>query len=47
VFEIRFGHRAQQWANGPVLPAGATLAGWTSLVFWTLATIFGRSIPYY
>jgi hypothetical protein len=47
VFEIRFGHRAQQWANGPVLPAGATLAGWVSLVFWTLATIFGRSIPYY
>jgi hypothetical protein len=30
-----------------VLPAGATLAGWVSLVFWTLATIFGRSIPYY
>ena len=47
VFEIRFGHRAQQWASGPVLPAGATLAGWVSLVFWTLATIFGRSIPYY
>jgi hypothetical protein len=46
-FELRFGHRAQQWANGPVLPAGATAAGWISLVFWTLATVFGRSIPYY
>jgi hypothetical protein len=47
VFELRFGHRAQQWAHADVLPAGATLAGWVSLVFWTLATVFGRSIPYY
>jgi hypothetical protein len=46
-FELRFGHRAQQWAHGPVVPGGAAAAGWISLVFWTLATIFGRSIPYY
>jgi hypothetical protein len=47
VFELRWGHRAAQWASGPVLPAGASRAGWISLVFWSLATVFGRSIPYY
>lgn len=46
-FELRFGHRANGWANQAVQPVGATAAGWISLVFWTLATIFGRSIPYY
>jgi hypothetical protein len=48
VFELRWGgHRAAQWASGPVLPAGASRAGWISLVFWSLAAVFGRSIPYY
>lgn len=46
-FEVKWGHRAAQWANQPVLPAAAARAGWISLSFWTLATIFGRSIPYY
>jgi hypothetical protein len=46
-FELRWGHRAPQWAKSDVLPASATAAGWISLVFWTLATVFGRSIPYY
>jgi hypothetical protein len=46
-FETRWGHRAAQWAHQAVLPAGASRAGWISLSFWTLATIFGRSIPYY
>jgi len=47
VFELRWGLRAVQWADAAVLPAGATRAGWISLVFWSLATVFGRSIPYY
>ena len=46
-FELKWGHRAAQWAHQTVLPAGASRAGWISLGFWTLATIFGRSIPYY
>lgn len=46
-FELRWGRHAQRWAGGPVLPAAARRAGWISLIFWTLATIFGRSIPYY
>jgi hypothetical protein len=46
-FELKWGHRAAQWANQTVLPAAASRAGWISLSFWTLATIFGRSIPYY
>ena len=46
-FEWKWGSRAAAWAGQSVLPAGARRAGWISLVFWTLATIFGRSIPYY
>jgi hypothetical protein len=46
-FELKWGHRAAEWANAAVLPSGASRAGWISLSFWTLATIFGRSIPYY
>lgn len=46
-FEWRWGRRAASWAHQAVLPPGARRAGWISLVFWTLATIFGRSIPYY
>lgn len=46
-FELKWGHRASQWANQAVLPRAATRAGWISLSFWTLATVFGRSIPYY
>lgn len=47
VFELRWGHRAAQWANAQILPAAASRAGWVSLVFWSLVTVFGRSIPYY
>jgi hypothetical protein len=46
-FELKWGHRAAHWAHQAVLPSGASRAGWISLSFWTLATIFGRSIPYY
>jgi hypothetical protein len=46
-FELKWGHRTAEWANAAVLPSGASRAGWISLSFWTLATIFGRSIPYY
>jgi hypothetical protein len=47
IFEWRWGHRAAQWAHAAVLPAAASRAGWISLVFWSLTTLFGRSIPYY
>jgi hypothetical protein len=46
-FELKWGHRAAQWAHQAVLPTGAARAGWISLSFWTLTTILGRSIPYY
>lgn len=47
LFEWKWGRRTARWADQAVLPAGARTAGWISLIFWTLATIFGRSIPYY
>jgi hypothetical protein len=47
VFELRWGHRAAQWADAIPLPAAASRAGWISLIFWSLVTVFGRSIPYY
>jgi hypothetical protein len=47
VFELTWGRRVADWAGQAVFPSGARIAGWTSLIFWTLATICGRSIPYY
>jgi hypothetical protein len=47
VFEVRWGSRVAEWADQAKFPAGARFAGWTSLIFWTLVTIAGRSIPYY
>jgi hypothetical protein len=46
-FEVKWGRRVAEWADQAAPPAGTKLAGWTSLIFWTLATICGRSIPYY
>jgi hypothetical protein len=46
IFEFTWGRRVSQWAGLAVLPAGTRFAGWASLGLWTLATIFGRYIPY-
>jgi hypothetical protein len=47
LFEVRFGQRGAAWVDQAVAPVAARVAGWTSLSFWTLATIGGRLIPYY
>lgn len=44
-FELRFGRHINQW-DQRALPLGAKLAGWTSLVSWSLVVICGRMIPY-
>jgi hypothetical protein len=31
---------------GRVVPRGAKLAGWVSLILWTLVVVSGRLIPY-
>lgn len=45
-FEFRYGKQAAIFNNGR-LPSGAKLAGWLSLVSWSLVIILGRLIPYY
>ncbi len=45
-FEIKFGRNAVVWGAAVVLPAGARIAGWISLVSWSLVVILGRLIPY-
>lgn len=47
VFELILKRRGAAWADQPVLPGAARLAGWVSLTFWTAATVGGRLIPYY
>jgi hypothetical protein len=44
-FEIKFGRNLSQW-DQQALPFGAQIAGWTSLVSWSLVVICGRMIPY-
>lgn len=46
-FEIKFGREVIVWGGQAVLPAGAKLAGWTSLILWSLVVILGRLIPYF
>jgi hypothetical protein len=46
-FELAWGTRGAAWVDQAVAPAAARLAGWTSLSFWTAATVGGRLIPYY
>jgi len=44
-FEFKFGRHIGQW-DQQALPLGAKLAGWTSLVSWSLVVVCGRMIPY-
>lgn len=46
LFEVRYGKYASHWV-GLGVPSGAKLAGWVSLISWTLVIILGRLIPYY
>jgi len=41
-FESRHGGKL----SGLSVPRGAKLAGWTSLILWTLVVVSGRLIPY-
>lgn len=45
-FELRFGRSVDQWGGAIALPAGAKLAGWVSLISWSLVVVLGRLIPY-
>ena len=45
-FELKFGRNANEWGTAAVIPAGAQVAGWVSLVSWSLVVILGRLIPY-
>jgi hypothetical protein len=45
-FEYKFGRSVISWGGVAVLPQGAKLAGWVSLVSWSLVVILGRLIPY-
>ncbi|HSC67015.1 MAG TPA: DUF6644 family protein [Cellvibrio sp.] len=45
-FEVKFGCSVIRWGGAAVLPAGAKIAGWISLVSWSLVVILGRLIPY-
>lgn len=46
-FELKFGRQVLVWGNNAVLPTGAKVAGWISLVSWSLVVILGRLIPYF
>jgi hypothetical protein len=46
-FELKFGRTVIQWGNQTALPAGAKVAGFISLVSWSLVVILGRLIPYF
>lgn len=45
-FEFKFGRSVIGWENAAVLPMGAKVAGWISLISWSLVVILGRLIPY-
>ena len=45
-FEIKFGRRVSEWGNQKQFPKGAKLAGWVSLISWSLVVVCGRLIPY-
>lgn len=45
-FEIRYGKHSSNWSNARP-PEGAKIAGWVSLISWSLVIILGRLIPYY
>lgn len=45
-FEYKFGRSVISWGGVAVLPKGAKIAGWISLISWSLVVILGRLIPY-
>lgn len=45
-FELKWGRRVHEWGTQNSLPKAFKLAGWTSLVFWSVVVITGRLIPY-
>lgn len=45
-FELRYGKHSSSWNIGRQ-PSGAKIAGWVSLISWTLVIVLGRLIPYY
>ena len=45
-FEWKFGRKVSEWGHQLKFPAGAKIAGWTSLISWSLVVVLGRLIPY-
>ena len=45
-FEFKFGRSVVGWGAVAELPAGVKVAGWLSLIFWSLVVVLGRLIPY-
>jgi hypothetical protein len=46
IFEIKWGNRVNDWGNDSIFPTSVKIAGYVSLVFWSLVIIAGRLIPY-
>ncbi|WP_026191741.1 DUF6644 family protein [Methylosinus sp. LW4] len=45
-FERRLAPSAGDWAERAILPTKVRIAGWTSLVLWSVVVMAGRLIPY-
>jgi hypothetical protein len=45
-FEFGVARDAAEWSDRPVPPVRARVAGWTSLVLWSVVVVSGRLIPY-
>lgn len=46
LFELRLGRNVAAWNTRENPPAGAKVAGWTSLICWTAVIVFGRWVAY-
>jgi hypothetical protein len=45
-FELRYGRRVNEWGVRHEIPRGVKLAGYTSLISWSVVVICGRLIPF-
>ena len=45
-FELRYGRRVNEWGVRHEIPKGVKLAGYTSLISWSVVVICGRLIPF-
>ncbi|HMK89700.1 MAG TPA: DUF6644 family protein [Methylocystis sp.] len=45
-FELGLAPGAVEWANHAIPPIKVRVAGWTSLVLWSVVVMAGRLIPY-